>query len=81
MPGSGGEVSRFFSPVSTDSWKRLAQIGEVSSLIMRDRLSAVHAIILILLSSGGALISAIFFSPQPRGDMRNIAALSRRNAM
>jgi hypothetical protein len=80
MPGSGGRVSRLFSPVSTDTWKRLARIGEVNSLIMSDRLSTVQAIILILLSCGGGPISAIFLSPPPTGDMRN-TPVSRTNAM
>jgi hypothetical protein len=65
MLGSGGQVRRLFCPVAMETANRLAQIGEVSSLTIRDPLSAVHAMVF---SSSGACVSAIFRSPPPSGE-------------
>ena len=45
MLGSGGVVSRVFCPVPMEMTNRLAQIGDVISLITSDRASGVHAIV------------------------------------
>src|SRR5262245_60511693 len=78
MLGSGGQVSRFFSPVATETRNRLAQIDEVSSLMTSDSSSGVHAIVF---SKSGARNSATFLSPPPKGDIRRISFPSRTNAI